>query len=354
MIKCLAVLQCLITWCVLLNSIYEYIVANLNRSWPLMVLWYEVDFVWAGLFFYYYGLFFHNLSGTLFLNAKKRLFQIFSALITLCGVVPFLVSSSPQAIRACLDWESGMILVPSGLVVILYATLLAVIRYKKQSNVMVRRIIRIDLRLKMILVPMLVILIVLNIGNDDFQNIWLYAVRNIYFLCWNVIGIILLVGEIKKSGVIRPEVVDPLRVVQSLRKTNEFLSSTIVKYEKSGLTRELALRDLERLKHIMRVEKPYLDSELSLPDLSMQLRIPRNRLSQILNEYIGASFNDFINSYRVEEAKRILLANDGSGNILRIAFDAGFNSKTTFYTIFRKATGMTPSEYQSSRETRVS
>mgnify|MGYP003393278591 CR=1 FL=1 len=96
-------------------------------------------------------------------------------------------------------------------------------------------------------------------------------------------------------------------------------------------------------------EKPFLDAEMSLPRLAEILKLPRNRLSQLLNEFIKRSFFDFINEYRVEEAKRLLRLSPVADTILDIAFDAGFNSKATFNAAFKKSTGMTPSQFRSSR-----
>jgi len=70
-------------------------------------------------------------------------------------------------------------------------------------------------------------------------------------------------------------------------------------------------------------------------------------LSNLLNQHIGKSFNDFVNEYRVDEAKKRL--SDASYNnftIAAIAFDCGFNSLATFQRVFKQVTGITPSKYQ--------
>lgn len=119
------------------------------------------------------------------------------------------------------------------------------------------------------------------------------------------------------------------------------------KYERSGLDTKEAEELSKKLIAYMSDEKPYLNSELTLPDLSTTLNIPRNKLSQVLNEKIGMSFYDFINGYRVRQAKEYL-ADPGYENIkiIAIAFDAGFNSKAAFNNIFKKIEGITPSEYK--------
>ena len=92
------------------------------------------------------------------------------------------------------------------------------------------------------------------------------------------------------------------------------------------------------------VEKePYIDSELTLNSLAEMLSISPHNLSEAINTQLDKSFFDFINFYRVERVKKDLL--DPTNNhlkILAIAFDAGFNSKSSFNTIFKKHTNMTP------------
>ncbi|MES9930149.1 MAG: helix-turn-helix domain-containing protein, partial [Candidatus Thiodiazotropha sp. 6PDIVS] len=73
-----------------------------------------------------------------------------------------------------------------------------------------------------------------------------------------------------------------------------------------------------------------------------------NYLSQVINEQSGYNFFDFINRYRVDEAKRCLTTPSGQSNVLSIALDSGFNSKSAFYTAFKRHTGQTPSQYRKS------
>ncbi len=119
------------------------------------------------------------------------------------------------------------------------------------------------------------------------------------------------------------------------------------KYAKSGLKDKQAQAYLEKLISVMETGKPYLSRDLSIQDLSDLTGIPRHHITQVLNEKHGKNFFTFINGYRVNEV--ILRFSDPKNNyftILAIAFDAGFNSKTTFNSIFKSQTGMTPSEYR--------
>lgn len=108
---------------------------------------------------------------------------------------------------------------------------------------------------------------------------------------------------------------------------------------------------VDKIAHHMQQEKPYLNPQLSLPLLSSELNIPVHQLSKIINEKFGCNFFDFINNYRVQEVKE-KLSDEKYDNfsLLGIAFDSGFNSKSTFNRIFKKETGKTPSEYKNSLE----
>lgn len=122
------------------------------------------------------------------------------------------------------------------------------------------------------------------------------------------------------------------------------------KYETSSLHGPHKKRMQDKLLEHMRIHKPYLDSSCSLSRLSKELSVSSNHLSQLINETYNQNFYDFINEYRIEESKK-LLENNGfrKKTILEIAYEVGFNSKTTFNNAFRKYTGVTPREYRSTK-----
>lgn len=103
----------------------------------------------------------------------------------------------------------------------------------------------------------------------------------------------------------------------------------------------------EQLLRLMEKEKPYLDPELSLPKLAQRMQCSTHELSQLINQGFERNFYQFINTYRIEESKRLL--QDPSLeylNVLAIGFEAGFNSKTTFNTTFKQMVGMSPVEFR--------
>ncbi|WP_299431360.1 helix-turn-helix domain-containing protein [uncultured Aquimarina sp.] len=102
----------------------------------------------------------------------------------------------------------------------------------------------------------------------------------------------------------------------------------------------------EELLHALTKNQLYKDSELTILKLAKHLDWPVNNLSRIINDTLHTNFTDLINSYRVEAFKQKLIESDSDKySILGLSEEAGFNSKTSFYRIFKKETGMTPSDY---------
>jgi AraC-like DNA-binding protein len=119
------------------------------------------------------------------------------------------------------------------------------------------------------------------------------------------------------------------------------------RYEKSTLTLERSDTYLQRLLDLMNTEKPYLDGELTLQKLAKAVAVSPHHLSQTINEQLNQNFIDFINAYRIEEAKRMLTDPAKKHySILAVSEEVGFNSKSAFNTAFKKHVNMTPSEFR--------
>ncbi|HBE40474.1 MAG TPA: hypothetical protein DDW27_04600 [Bacteroidales bacterium] len=139
----------------------------------------------------------------------------------------------------------------------------------------------------------------------------------------------------------------PVIFGQEIEISQEAKKSESEKYIKSGLKDDQADEYLKILINIMETDKPFLDRDLSIHDLAMLTGIPRHHITQVLNEKHGKNFFTFINEYRVKDV--ISRFSDPANNnftILAIAYDSGFNSKTTFNSIFKLQTGLTPSEFR--------
>lgn len=121
---------------------------------------------------------------------------------------------------------------------------------------------------------------------------------------------------------------------------------SLAKYEKSGLKE----REIDSLKEQV---IQYLETgQFKNPDLNLQqvaeaLNTQPHKLSELLNKYMGISFYDLVNRYRVQEVQRLLMhPSTDHLTILAIALENGFNSKSSFNTAFKKFTGMTPSHFR--------
>lgn len=139
--------------------------------------------------------------------------------------------------------------------------------------------------------------------------------------------------------------------VEAAIKEVELIGDSINKDEprslKFALGKEKIAEIVAGIERLMEDSKTYLQSELTLQDLADLLETPSYQVTQAINEGLNKNFYDLVNGYRVEEAKRLLSDPATRNNkILTIGMDAGFNSKTTFNTVFKKFTGLTPSEFK--------
>ena len=120
-----------------------------------------------------------------------------------------------------------------------------------------------------------------------------------------------------------------------------------IKYSGSRLSDSEAKRYAGKLTDYMKSAKPYLNPDLSLPQLATELNISTHYLSQVINEQFNLNFFDFVNGYRVDAFKeKIIDPSFRNFSLLGIAFECGFNSKSAFNRIFKQSTGITPSQFK--------
>jgi AraC-like DNA-binding protein len=163
-------------------------------------------------------------------------------------------------------------------------------------------------------------------GNFIDSKIWRY-------LCvWEPV-MLLILGY---KGLVQPDLIFQADLLSSKEK-----------YRQSKLSKSDSRQLSHKLLKLMEQEKPYLKSDLTLLQLADELGISHVFLSQVINQNLHQNFFDFINRYRVEEAKKILKSDRSRrSTILNVAFDVGFNSKSTFYKAFKKEMGITPVKFR--------
>ncbi len=136
-------------------------------------------------------------------------------------------------------------------------------------------------------------------------------------------------------------------VFQGFKMTEPAAAPHFEKYKNSGLTPAAGNSIAQKLAEIMENEKLYQNPELRLDDLAERLGAGKHHVSQVINEHLGKSFFDYINSLRVEEARKMLAGTSKQEmNIIEIAYAVGFNNKMSFNNTFKKTTGMTPTEFR--------
>lgn len=120
-----------------------------------------------------------------------------------------------------------------------------------------------------------------------------------------------------------------------------------VKYKASKITTQDSADYYKKLISFMETRQPYFDPDLSLSKLAESISIPKRYLSQAINEHSQYNFYCFINQYRIKFASKMLRDQSNTKfSILDIAYESGFNSKSTFNKAFKQITGLTPSQYR--------
>lgn len=171
-------------------------------------------------------------------------------------------------------------------------------------------------------------------GLFDFTNSFLFRLSYIQYFYFEIV-LALSTYYLAVAGYLRSKTIDV-----------EFAEAVPVGEVRRSL---LSTDELERLKEkirdIMRDERPHLEPTLTLTDLTRIVGVNSNVLSYAINKGFSKNFNDFINEYRINDVKEKLDNNDGS-TLIAVAFESGFNSKATFNRAFKKFTGLSPKEYQ--------
>lgn len=162
------------------------------------------------------------------------------------------------------------------------------------------------------------------------------------FRIYPYIGLSFLIFLISYFSIWQPEIFKSKLLEEGI-KHRDIQSKQ--KYQRNRLSSQEMEQIYKDLIHVMEEEELFKDPEISLPVLALTLKQPVHTLSQVINTKANMTFYTFINSYRVNEVKRLITENTDE-SLLKIAFKAGFNSKSVFNTFFKKLTGMRPSDFK--------
>ena len=164
--------------------------------------------------------------------------------------------------------------------------------------------------------------------------------RLLPYICFSAIPVLILRYRLRKSDERRG--VDT--VVEEMVPTGH--AATDRRYEKSGMDAARMDEYETALTALMEKSRIFLDTELTLEGLAKRMKMPKHHLTQLLNERVMKNFYTYVNEYRIAEAVARLNDHAREVNILSLAFDCGFNSRSSFNNYFKKITGYTPSAYR--------
>ena len=130
------------------------------------------------------------------------------------------------------------------------------------------------------------------------------------------------------------------------KQINDIPETTYEKYRKSGLTPSQGLIIKEKITYALEVDKIYRTNNLSLDDLANHITYNRYKISEVVNTHFSKNFYNLLNHYRIKEAKELLIA-DTHLSVKAVMYEVGFNSKNSFYSAFKKDTGLSPNDFRS-------
>lgn len=129
------------------------------------------------------------------------------------------------------------------------------------------------------------------------------------------------------------------------KKTDDLFAYETTKYAQKKIQNADALALIERLENVINEHEIYKNPDLKLHDLAQKINISGHQLSQLLNDNLGKSFPIFINEYRIKKACALIAADDRM-KLEALAYEVGFNSKSTFFATFKKQMGTTPALFK--------
>lgn len=184
-------------------------------------------------------------------------------------------------------------------------------------------------------------------------GLWIVYALDIWFGHGDTLGqglhilLVITIFTLGYAGMRQGQIFQESAVELAEDKSTPHSSMDRVKYKKSRLHKDRMEKIRQCLQRCMTEQRVYLENDLNLTDLAGRLECSNNELSQVINDQFGQNFFDYINAHRIAEAKRLLCAPEHDKTpVLTIAMESGFNSKSAFYTAFKKDMGISPTAYR--------
>jgi AraC-like DNA-binding protein len=211
-------------------------------------------------------------------------------------------------------------------------SLIAIFRYRKSLYQANQSVANFDVNMQLIILSGFSVVFIFEGTN----YVYFYFINKLHFLVlWDAVPFVKFV-------------IFNTLIFTGLKNSSIFEANEIrMKYGKSQLVNDEKEILLEKLKEFMLKEKYFLTPSITLQDVAEKMNEQPRYISQVINELLGQNFIDFVNSYRIEEAKKLLIDSKFQHySIHGIMLEVGFNSKSAFNNAFKKQTGFTPSEYK--------
>lgn len=185
-----------------------------------------------------------------------------------------------------------------------------------------------------------------RIGEPDSESRIEYSVSSISLYGWIfiVVAVVVLWTGWWWMKHRRPKTFQKEPMIDDV--TDDSPMAPVEKYKTICINQEECKRLTDKLEKYMKTNKPYTNTELKIGDLAEFLGVSSHKLSYVFNQYLNLSYYDYVNSYRIAEFKRMVKNNEYSKYTLSaLAELCGFSSRASFFRSFKKATGVTPSDY---------
>lgn len=342
----------LVLWLLLISisQIFNYLhITEIVYQYPI---WLGFDFgipIVIGLFLYFYV---RELTGNPLTNIPKILLHLLPAILVYLLAIPFYILPGIEKIYVFKNEGIGygwyiiinsLVISISGLAYSIWSLILIKNHRLKIQNTFSNTDKKELNWLRILTVGFGLIWLIAAF----FDNTIIYTVVAIFVLIIAVFGINQL--SIFNSTIILEKVLEQEpETSNSKQEVREVLKpkSPTGKYEKSGLNEDMASQIYTNLNTLVKENAIYKNEELTLVELAKQLKVHPNHLSQVINEMEGKNFYNYINSLRINEFIKIAsLPENKKYTMISLAYDCGFNTKSTFNKHFKLNTGKTPTEF---------